>query len=82
MRNSWTESADVSASVDARQRDPDETNNTVTASVIIRSEPSDNNGGGGLCSYNPDGRFDPVLPLMAMLSLAYLGWRRKQAVRQ
>ncbi len=35
-------------------------------------------GGGGFCSYNPGSRFDPVLPAILMIALAYLGWRRTQ----
>jgi len=31
---------------------------------------------GGLCSYNPNGRFDPVLPGMLLAALAFIGWRR------
>ena len=69
--------ADVSASVDAKQRDPDESNNSVAASVTITSAPVSDDGNGGLCSYDPNGRFDPVLPLLVMLSLIYLGWRRR-----
>lgn len=71
--------ADVSASVDAKQRDPDESNNTVMASVTITSAPVISGGGssGGLCSYDPNGRFDPVLPLLVMLSLISLAWRRR-----
>ncbi len=73
--------ADVSASVDAKQRDPDEANNTVTASVTITSQPSGGGDSGGLCSYDPNGRFDPVLPLLVMLSLIYLAWRRRVATQ-
>ena len=36
---------------------------------------------GGLCSYDPNGRFDPVLPLLVMLSLIYLAWRRRVATQ-
>jgi len=74
--------ADVSASVDAKQRDPDESNNTVTASVTITSAPVSTGGSsGGLCSYDPNGRFDPVLPLLVMLSLICLAWRRRVATQ-
>jgi hypothetical protein len=32
---------------------------------------------GGFCSYNPNGRFDPVLPALVLIGLGYLGLRRK-----
>ena len=67
--------ADISATVDAIQRDTDESNNTVTASVRITGVPSDD--GGGFCSYHPNGRFDPVLPAIVLFGLTYLAWRRK-----
>jgi len=35
--------------------------------------------GGGFCSYNPGGRFDPVLPGMLIMALGYLGWRRAKS---
>lgn len=66
--------ADVSATVEAIQRDTDESNNTATASVKIINTSSD---GGGFCSYHPDGRFDPVLPAMVLIGLAYFAWRRR-----
>ncbi len=33
---------------------------------------------GGWCSYNPNGRFDPILPGLILAGLAYLGWRLKK----
>ncbi|UCB55209.1 MAG: choice-of-anchor F family protein [Thiotrichales bacterium] len=33
---------------------------------------------GGLCSYSPEGRFDPLLPGLILAALAYLGWRLKK----
>jgi uncharacterized repeat protein (TIGR01451 family) len=68
--------ADVSANVEATQLDPDESNNTVTASVTIKKKSSSDDGG-GFCSYRPDGKFDPVLPIMVIVGLAYVIWRRK-----
>jgi uncharacterized repeat protein (TIGR01451 family)/CSLREA domain-containing protein len=65
--------ADVSASAEAKQRDPVEANNTVAASVTIVAPSSDN---GGFCSYHPDGRFDPVLPMLLLISMVYLMRRR------
>ena len=35
--------------------------------------------GGGFCSYNPNGRFDPVLPGLLIMALGYLGWRRSKS---
>jgi hypothetical protein len=32
---------------------------------------------GGWCSYNPNGRFDVVLPLLVLIGLGYLGLRRR-----
>jgi hypothetical protein len=42
--------------------------------------PSSDGGGdsGGLCSYDPEGRFDPILPGLILAALAYLGWRLKR----
>jgi len=34
--------------------------------------------GGGWCSYNPKGRFDPVLPGLILAAVAYIGWRLKK----
>jgi hypothetical protein len=33
--------------------------------------------GGGGCSYNPSGHFDPLLPIMILLAMFYL-WRRRR----
>lgn len=35
-------------------------------------------GGGGGCAYNPHGRFDPLFPLIIVLSLISLVWRRRE----
>ena len=63
--------ADVSASVEAKQLDPDKTNNAVTASVTINVATSSDDGG-GFCSYNPGGKFDPILPMLVLIGFAYL----------
>lgn len=34
--------------------------------------------GGGFCSYYPNGRFDPVLPLTLFTAIAFIAWRTKQ----
>lgn len=38
---------------------------------------SSGDGGGGLCSYNLEARFDPILPTLVFIGLGYLGFRRK-----
>lgn len=35
-------------------------------------------GGGGGCAIGGSGRFDPILPLLVLASLAWLGWRRRR----
>ena len=40
-------------------------------SALPPSPPADDNG--GFCSYNPNGKFDPLMPAMLLLSLTYLG---------
>jgi uncharacterized repeat protein (TIGR01451 family) len=73
---------DVSASVDAKQKDPDESNNTISASVTISAVPPVitpvSSDSGGLCSYNPNAEFDLVLPAILFIALGYLGWRRNE----
>ena len=65
---------DVSATAAAKQLDPDEANNTISASVTITTARRSN---GGLCSYQPDAVFDPLLPMMVLIGFAYLVWRRR-----
>lgn len=67
---------DVSATAAAKQLDPDEANNTISASVTITAVSSSSGGGGGFCSYQPNGRFDPVLPLLVLIGLIYVMRRR------
>ena len=45
---------------------------TAAGSLATRSD------GGGWCSYNPNGRFDPILPGIVLAALAYFGWRLKK----
>jgi hypothetical protein len=72
--------ADVSASVEATERDPDASNNSVTASVTIVA--ASGGGDSGWCSYNPNARFDPVLPGLVLAALVFFGWRlRKTGAR-
>ena len=42
------------------------------------STDNDGDGSSSACSYSPDGRFDPVLPGLLLLALAYLAWRAKK----
>lgn len=71
--------AEVSASVTMDQIDTDPSNNSGTVSIAITEVPAaTGGGGGGFCSYNPNGRFDPVLPALILSAMAYLGFRRKQ----
>jgi hypothetical protein len=52
---------------------------TATATILAGAAPppaADNDS--GWCSYNPNGRFDPVLPGLLLAGLAYLGWRLKK----
>jgi len=50
----------------------------VAPPVIPPVTPTSSSDGGGWCSYNPNGRFDPILPGMILAALAYLGWRLKK----
>ena len=36
---------------------------------------SDGDDSGGSCAYASDGRFDPLLPMLILAGLVYLGWR-------
>jgi len=65
--------AQVTASAEAKQRDLDASNNTVTTLFSIKAPQS----GGGFCSYQPNGKFDPVLPLMVLIGLIYLARRHR-----
>jgi hypothetical protein len=46
---------------------------------IRPSVPSSGSSDGGFCAYHPNGRFDPVLPAIVLIGLAYAAWRRKSA---
>jgi hypothetical protein len=50
----------------------------VAPPVIPPVTPPSSSDGGGWCSYNPNGRFDPILPGIILAALAYLGWRLKK----
>jgi CSLREA domain-containing protein len=51
-----------------------ETNNS--ASVLTRIGSTSSGGSGGFCSYQPNGKFDPVLPLLILIGLIGLAMRR------
>ena len=57
-----------------------EPNNTASVLTTIRSTSSDD--GGGWCSYNPEGRFDPVFPALLLIGLALIIWRRLATRKQ
>jgi hypothetical protein len=67
--------ATVTATVTSDTDDGADPNNT--ASVLTRIGSTSGGGdSGGLCSYNPKGRFDPVLPALLLIGLALIVWRR------
>lgn len=48
------------------------------AGTVVLIQGGGGGGGGGGCTLNPEGRFDPVLPGLALLGMIYLGMRRRQ----
>jgi hypothetical protein len=46
--------------------------------TITNTAPATSSDSGGFCSYQPNGRFDPILPGLILAALVYLGWRRQQ----
>ncbi len=64
----------VTATVTADQVDSDPSDNSGSVTIGITAASSDS--GGGFCSYHPNGRFDPVLPALILMALAFLGYRR------
>ena len=73
--------ATIAANASSTTEDGTEANNSASVTIAIIALPSGGGGGSGWCSYNPDARFDPVLPGLVLAALAYLGWklRRKGA---
>ena len=66
--------ASVTAAVIADQVDTDPSDNSGTVNIGINV---DEGGGGGFCAYNPNGRFDPVLPALILAAMGWLGFRRQ-----
>lgn len=77
-------SVSVKAQFSAIESDTDSSNNSAAAALTINALPvvvddtttSSSSSSGGLCSYNPNARFDIVLPGLLFISLGYLGLRR------
>ena len=69
--------ATITASVTSAA-EPDasaEPNNS--ASVLTKVNPVPSDGGGGFCSYQPNGKFDPILPLLVLIGLIYMARKRR-----
>ncbi len=59
------------ATADQVELSPNDNGGEAVISIIAAGD-----SGGGFCSYNPDGRFDPVLPALLVIALSLLGYRR------
>lgn len=68
--------AEVTAILDADQVDTDPSDNSGTVGIEVIAVSTDD--GGGFCSYHADGRFDPLMPALVLLSLVYLAYRNWQ----
>jgi CSLREA domain-containing protein len=62
--------ATIAASVTSTAEPDASADQNNSASVLTKINTS--GGGGGFCSYQPNGRFDPVLPLLLLIGLIYL----------
>ena len=45
------------------------------------STDTDGDTSSSACSYSPNGRFDPVLPVLLLLAIAYLAWSLRKKER-
>ena len=52
--------------------------NPATVTITDTDAAPGGSSGGGFCSYNPNGRFDPILPGIIIAAFVYLGWRLKK----
>jgi hypothetical protein len=81
LSSSTVGDATIAANVSSSSEDGSEANNSASETVTIAAAPIIGGGGGGdsgWCSYNPDARFDPMLPGLVLAALTYLGWRLKR----
>ena len=62
----------------SNEGDSDTKNASVTVASADIYDSSGGGGSGGWCAYNPNGKFDPVLPAMLFVSLAFIGLRRRE----
>lgn len=71
----------ITATISALQVDMvDTTNNSAQALLTINAKTTatGSDDGGGFCAYNPNGKLDLVLPLILLIALGHLAWRRDQ----
>jgi uncharacterized repeat protein (TIGR01451 family) len=81
----------VSASVTGDYIDPDSADNAVTATVTVTAPPvvqppssavPPAGGDDGGCTVNPNGRFDPLLPLLLALGMGGLLMSRRRSIQR
>jgi len=65
--------ATVTASIRYDQIDIAPSDNVASVDIQINAPGDD---GGGFCSYNPNGRFDPLLPSLILMAIGALFYRR------
>ena len=76
LKLSATTSGDATIAASAVS-DNDTTPESSSANFTITTPVSTSDSGGGFCSYHPNGKFDPVLPLLLVTGLIYVARRRK-----
>lgn len=78
--------ASVTATViqDQMDLDPSDNSGTVDISITAAAVVTSSDDGGGFCAYNPKGKFDAVLPALALFAIASLGYRslRRRLIRK